>query len=161
MGSFKLGKISMGGLFRKPYTKMYPVVVPEYYERTAGHIENQDMKGCILCSMCAKKCPTSAIAVDKEAETWSIDRFNCIGCGSCVRVCPKNCLFMLRTYTPAATEKSVEVLHKPELTPEEKAAKAKADAEKAERIKAAREAAAAKKAKADAEGGAPEGDSAE
>ena len=146
MGTFKLAGTSMKGLFSKPATKMYPVVVPEYFERTAGHIENVDMKSCILCGLYARKCPTGCLVVDKGAETWSIDPFGCITCGSCVRACPKDCLVMQRTHTEPATDKRRITVKKPELTPEEKAAKAAAEAEKAARIAAAKAAAAKKKA---------------
>lgn len=149
MGSFKLGKISFKGMFSKPATKMYPAVPATFFDKTAGHVQNDRMKDCILCGACARRCPTGCITVDKEAETWTIDPFHCVTCCSCVRACPKDCLDMLPSYTPCALEKQVIVKHKPELTPEEKAAKAKADAEKAARVKAAREAAAAKKAQAE------------
>jgi len=146
MGSFKLGGISLKGMFSKPATKMYPTVVPEYFDRTAGHVENTDIKGCIMCGICSKRCPTSCITVDKDSGVWSINPFDCVSCGSCVRECPKDCLVMFNVYTAPATSKEPVVVKKPELTPEEKAAKAKADAEKAERIKAAKEAAAKKAA---------------
>jgi formate hydrogenlyase subunit 6/NADH:ubiquinone oxidoreductase subunit I len=148
MGSFHLTKMSLRNLFKKPATKMYPVVAPTYTSRSKGHV-TCDMKGCILCSICEKRCPTHAIAVNKPDETWSIDNFSCIQCLSCVRVCPRTCLTMEPDYTKAAFTKSTVTLHKPELTPEEKAAKEAAEKEKAERIakakaaKAARDAAAA------------------
>lgn len=145
MGSFRLGGLSLKGMFSKPATKMYPVVQPTYFERSAGHVQNDRMKGCILCGLCVKRCPTGCLIVDKEAETWSIAPFNCVSCGSCVRVCPKNCLDMLPDYTQPATEKSIITVRKPELTPEEKAAKEQAEAEKAARIAAARAAATARK----------------
>ncbi|MDR2587560.1 MAG: 4Fe-4S dicluster domain-containing protein [Coriobacteriales bacterium] len=148
MGSFHLTKMSLRNLFKKPATKMYPVVAPTYTSRSKGHV-TCDMKECILCNICEKRCPTHAIAVNKPDETWSIDNFSCIQCLSCVRACPKACLTMEPDYTKAAFTKSTVTLHKPELTPEEKAAKEAAEKEKAERIakakaaKAARDAAAA------------------
>ncbi len=146
MGSFKLGKISLKGMFGTSPCKLYPVKAPEYYKITKGHIENKDIKGCILCGICERKCPTHAITVDKAAETWSIDPFSCIQCSSCVRECPKNCLAMINTYTAPAAYKQNICVKKPPLTPEEQAAKAKADADKAERIRLAKEKQAAKKA---------------
>lgn len=150
MGSFKLGRLSLKGMFSRPATKMYPVVQPTYFERTAGHVVNERMKDCILCGMCAKRCPTTCIVVDKQAETWEIDPFQCVSCGSCVRVCPKQCLDMLPSYTAPAREKTRILVRKPELTPEEKAEKERAEAEKAARIAAARAKAAAAKAEKEA-----------
>lgn len=145
MGSFHLTKMSLRNLFKKPATKMYPVVVPTYTTRTKGHVVC-DIKECILCSICEKRCPTHAISVSKPDEAWTIDNFSCIQCLSCVRVCPRKCLVMEPNYTKAATEKSSVTTKKPELTPEEKAAKETAEREKAERIAKAKAAKAAKDA---------------
>lgn len=50
------------------------------------------MDTCVLCGLCAKKCPTSAIAVDRAAKTWTIHREDCLLCGSCIEACPKKSL---------------------------------------------------------------------
>jgi formate hydrogenlyase subunit 6/NADH:ubiquinone oxidoreductase subunit I len=126
-------------------TRLYPLQKPDYFARTKGRVVN-DIKACILCSICEKKCPAAAIKVDKPAQTWTLDPFACVQCYSCVRACPKHSLTMLASYTPAATVKTVYVEKKPELSPEEKAAKQAAEAEKAARIAAAK----AKKAAKDA-----------
>ena len=99
MGSFKLGKMTLGGLFKKPETLMYPVETKTPPAGLKGHVVN-DVDRCILCGICQKRCPCAAIVVDKPARTWTIDRFRCVQCGSCVRECPKDCLTMEPTYTP-------------------------------------------------------------
>lgn len=54
-----------------------------------GKIAN-DIEKCILCGLCAKKCPLGLITVDrKDAKTWSIDRDSCLQCGCCVDACTK------------------------------------------------------------------------
>ncbi|MBQ8287806.1 MAG: 4Fe-4S binding protein [Clostridia bacterium] len=63
-----------------------------------------DMDTCVLCGLCVKKCPTSAITVDRAAKSWSIDREGCVLCGSCITACPKKSLSeaeipLLKTYT--------------------------------------------------------------
>jgi len=115
MGSFHLTKMSFRNLFKKPATKLYPVVPPVYTPMTKGRIVN-DISVCILCGICEKKCPAGALAVDKPAGTWTLDPFACVQCYTCVRACPKGCLTMLAAYTPAAVKKSVRVEKKPELT---------------------------------------------
>jgi formate hydrogenlyase subunit 6/NADH:ubiquinone oxidoreductase subunit I len=140
MGSFHLTKMSLRNLLKRPATKMHPTVAPAYTSRSKGHVRC-DIADCILCGICEKRCPTHAITVSKPDSSWAIDNFSCIQCLSCVRACPKNCLTMDPAYTKAALTKSTVTIKKPELTPEEKAAKEAADAEKAERIaKAARDA---------------------
>ena len=104
MGSFKLGKMTLGGLFKKPETLMYPVETKTPPAGLKGHVVN-DVDRCILCGICQK---------DKPARTWTIDRFRCVQCGSCVRECPKDCLTMEPTYTPPATSKHVDSFEVPE-----------------------------------------------
>lgn len=90
----------MKSLFRKPATLMYPAVPRVWQERTRGHIEI-DESACILCSICAKRCPTNAIVVDRPGRTWTIERMACVQCGACADACPKKCLHMKPEYTPA------------------------------------------------------------
>ena len=80
MGSFKLGKMTLGGLFKKPETLMYPVETKTPPAGLKGHVVN-DVDRCILCGICQKRCPCAAIVVDKPARTWTIDRFRCVQCG--------------------------------------------------------------------------------
>lgn len=145
MGSFKLGKMTLRSLFKKPETVLYPVETRPQPEDLKGSVEVV-IKKCTLCQICEKRCPTGSIKVDKENETWSIDRFDCIQCRTCVRECPFGCLTMTPNYKKPATSKGVDSYKKPELTEEEKAEKAKKEAEKAARIKAAKEAKAAREA---------------
>ena len=107
MPAFKLGKLVMRSLFKKPATLMYPVIPRQWQERTRGHIENQ-INDCIFCSICQKKCPTNAIVVDKANRSWTIERMQCIQCSCCVEVCPKKCLTNVNTYTTPSTEKVVD-----------------------------------------------------
>lgn len=109
MGSFKLGKMTLGGLFRKPETVCYPAERKEPPTGLKGHVEN-DASQCILCGICAKRCPAGAITVDKKADSWSIDRFRCVQCGSCVRECPKRCLSMDPHYAPCSTRKEPDTV---------------------------------------------------
>lgn len=145
MGSFKLGKMTLRSLFKKPETVMYPAQKRYQPEGLKGHILN-DIDACILCGICEKRCPTAAIKVAKKDGAWAIDRFRCVQCGTCVRECPKGSLSMDPDYPAPATKKSVETVHKPEPSEEEKAALAAKEAAKAERVKAALAAKAAREA---------------
>lgn len=62
-------------------------------ELTYGKIAN-DIDTCILCGLCAKKCPLGLITIDrKDTKTWSIERDNCLQCGECIDGCIKlHCL---------------------------------------------------------------------
>lgn len=50
MGSFKLGKMTLGGLFKKPETLMYPVETKTPPAGLKGHVVN-DVDRCILCGL--------------------------------------------------------------------------------------------------------------
>ncbi|MDR1404553.1 MAG: 4Fe-4S dicluster domain-containing protein [Candidatus Methanoplasma sp.] len=98
MGAFRISGLILGSLFRRPATAKYPAVPREWEERTRGRIEI-DASECILCGMCARKCPADALAVDKAEATWEIDMMGCVQCGHCTEICPKKCLRMEKEYT--------------------------------------------------------------
>jgi formate hydrogenlyase subunit 6/NADH:ubiquinone oxidoreductase subunit I len=112
MAILKIGKMVMGSLFKKPATLMYPVIPREWQERTRGHIDVV-MEDCILCGICARKCPTKAITVAKDTKSWAIHRMQCIQCSCCVEVCPKKCLTNENAYTGPSTEKITDTFEKP------------------------------------------------
>lgn len=152
MGSFKLGKMTLRSLFKKPETVLYPFEERPAPEGMRGHIE-VDMKDCILCGICQKRCPTGAITVSKDNETWTINTFDCIQCQVCVRDCPQHCLRSETGYTKPAGMKTITAFEKPEPTEEELAEAARKEAEKQEKIRKALEAKKAREAaKAQAQG---------
>lgn len=104
MNFMNFAKTVMHNLFSKPATRNYPATPRQYPERTRGQI-GIDIDDCIFCGLCARKCPTDAITVDRAQKSWVIERFGCIQCGSCVESCPKKCLHMLTPYTQPAGKK--------------------------------------------------------
>jgi len=112
MAVVKIGKVVMRSLFKKPATKMYPVIPNDFTEITRGHV-SIIKEDCILCGICSKKCPTNAITVDKQNGTWSIARMQCIQCQCCAWNCPKSCLEMGKEYTAPSTEKVVDTFEIP------------------------------------------------
>lgn len=109
MAHCTIGKVIARSALSKYATRLYPFEKRPAYAATRGHIAN-DIKACIFCSLCQKKCPTHAITVDKAQKLWSIDRMKCIQCGACVDACPKKCLTMESTYAPAAPTKEIETI---------------------------------------------------
>jgi ech hydrogenase subunit F len=109
MAHLTIGKVIARSALSKYATRLYPFEKREPFAITRGHIAI-DINACIFCSLCQKKCPTHAIAVDKAQKTWSIDRMKCIQCGACVEACPKKCLTMEHAYSPAAPTKEIETM---------------------------------------------------
>ncbi|MDD6728890.1 MAG: 4Fe-4S binding protein [Eubacteriales bacterium] len=78
-------------------------------ETPAGKV-TPDMTKCILCGLCARKCPQECITVDRTGEkTWTIDRDKCVQCGACVDACIK---FKALSMTEDDGEKGTAVFHK-------------------------------------------------
>ena len=139
MGYMKLSSMVMRHLGKKPATLMYPVIPREWYENTRGRIEIE-IDNCIFCGICSKKCPTGAIAVNRDEKSWTIERMNCIQCSCCVDYCPKNCLINEAGYTTPDSVKAVDSFVKQEAPAEEAEApvgEVKAPAEEAEAPKEA------------------------
>lgn len=99
-------------LFSKPATTAYPFKPKEYPERSRGHIEI-NIDDCIMCGLCARKCMSGAITVDRNTKTWTIERMGCVQCASCAQACPKHCLTMVSGYTEPSTKKIVDSYSQP------------------------------------------------
>lgn len=121
MGSFKLGGMTFGSLFKKPETLLYPFEEKTPYPGQKGHVVN-DAPKCILCGMCQRACPCNCITVNKQERTWEIEPFMCIQCGTCVRACPTDSLTMDPAYTPVSAEKYDITMDVPEQEKKKKAA---------------------------------------
>ncbi|HNX81611.1 MAG TPA: 4Fe-4S binding protein [Candidatus Omnitrophota bacterium] len=102
MSIFSMAKTVLKSLFRKPATVKYPFGPREYVKGTRGKVLI-DIAKCIYCGMCQRKCPTTAIVVNKTDKTWEIDRMRCVSCNYCVEVCPKKCLSLDTAYTVPTT----------------------------------------------------------
>jgi len=91
MSLFSMSGLVMKWLCRKPYTNRYPFEPRQPLPGSRGSLDVK-LDTCIFCTICAKRCPTQAIEVDRAAKHWTFDRLRCISCGSCVEACPKKCL---------------------------------------------------------------------
>jgi ech hydrogenase subunit F len=105
---FTMAKTVFKSFWRPSYTVNYPKVKKPFSDIYRGKISNEIEK-CTLCRLCAIKCPTQALRVDKPALEWEIDSLSCITCGYCVEVCPKKCLSMLNAYSISVTSKAESI----------------------------------------------------
>ena len=108
---FKMTPTIVRNFFSKRATRRYPRDVRPAFAGIRGAIRN-DMETCDLCGICAVKCPSQCIAVDKKSATWQCDPFACIYCGICVEACKTGSLRQLEVYRPAATERESIVLRR-------------------------------------------------
>jgi formate hydrogenlyase subunit 6/NADH:ubiquinone oxidoreductase subunit I len=73
-------------LLGRPATERYPAVKPQVPPGFRGRVKH-DPKLCIYCGLCARSCPSGAIAVDPVKKTWTYDVGKCVFCGHCEDVC--------------------------------------------------------------------------
>jgi len=103
---------SLRNLVARPATRRYPVEVRPPFAGARGKIEF-DVATCNYCMLCARRCPTLAIRVDRDARVWSIDHLNCIACNACVEVCNKKSLTMSSTPRKAVAASEAVGGHRP------------------------------------------------
>ncbi len=91
MPYFAMSRLALRWALKRPVTSQYPfsprVVLPGSRGRLVFTRDH-----CVYCTVCAKKCPTGALAVNRTQKRWTIDRLLCISCGYCVEACPKKSL---------------------------------------------------------------------
>lgn len=87
-------------------TRCYPFETRCPFDGARGKLLNHIEK-CNLCSICAVKCPSHCITVDRKALTWECDPFVCVYCGICVDVCPESALYQEPEYRQVAEKREM------------------------------------------------------
>ena len=107
-------KLIVKNLFNKKQTRLFPAAAERpAFERSRGRIV-LDADTCVLCSLCARRCPADAITVDRKNGRWELNAFRCIICGECVTACPKKSITMNNDRRHASLDKET-VTHKVEV----------------------------------------------
>lgn len=101
-------KTVISSLRKKTACQMYPFKPAKLYKNTRGHIAIEPAK-CILCTLCAKRCPTGAIEVDRPKGIWQINHYKCILCNECVLACRPAALIMENQYSAPMPTKDIEL----------------------------------------------------
>jgi len=80
MGYFEMSKLALKWALTKPPTTRYPFEPRIPIAGSRGQLVfTKD--NCVYCTVCAKKCPTGALLVNRAQKKWAIDRLRCINCG--------------------------------------------------------------------------------
>jgi ech hydrogenase subunit F len=82
---------ALGNLFRKPVTTAFPFKPYEPIPESRGQISIK-LADCNYCTLCALRCPSGAIKVDRVGKSWELDPMRCVVCSACVEACVKNAL---------------------------------------------------------------------
>ena len=106
---FKMTPNVLKNLISKRATRRYPRVARTPFESVRGALFN-DIEKCTFCSVCALKCPSQCITVDKKAAIWRYDPFVCVFCGICVDACTGKCLHQKREYRNPLAERETILL---------------------------------------------------
>jgi ech hydrogenase subunit F len=104
---FRMKQMILAWTFRRPVTTRYPFEPRKVIPGSRGNLEIQ-VASCVFCGLCAKRCPTDALQVDRPNKNWNIDRLRCIACGGCVEVCPKKSLRLTGDHGIPTVTKDVE-----------------------------------------------------
>jgi len=91
-----------------PATRMYPFKVRKPFRNARGHIVFNDDK-CILCGVCASRCPADAITTNKETKTLTFEPARCIVCEVCVLGCPSDAITLMYHWRTPYGRKPTEV----------------------------------------------------
>lgn len=104
MPYFQMSRLALKWVLTKPPTSRYPFEPRRALPLSRGQLVFA-RDTCVYCTVCAKKCPTGALAVNRAQKTWAIDRLRCITCGYCVECCPKKSLSLATHHgTPTITK---------------------------------------------------------
>jgi ech hydrogenase subunit F len=95
-------------LFSGYATRLYPAQVREPFENARGHIRFIEDK-CIMCGVCAMRCPSVSITTDKKKNELVFYPARCIVCEVCVHACPSDAIELIFKWRPPFYTKPVEV----------------------------------------------------
>ena len=106
MAYLEMSKLALKWAFKKPATSRYPFEPRLPFAGSRGRLVfTKD--NCVYCTVCAKKCPTGALKVDRAQKKFILDRLRCISCGYCAELCPKDSLALSTGHgVPAITRDS-------------------------------------------------------
>ena len=107
MAYFEMSRLALKWALSKPPTSRYPFEPRRVLARSRGRLVfTKD--NCVYCTVCAKKCPTGALTVNRAQKKWAIDRLLCVTCGYCAEVCPKKSLELTTSHGAPAVTKDLE-----------------------------------------------------
>jgi ech hydrogenase subunit F len=103
---FRMTPNIIENLFSAKATRLYPVKVRPPFVGFRGELYNI-IEECSFCTVCAVKCPSSCIKVDRKQATWEYDPFTCVYCGICVEACTARSLHLKDQYRAPVNQKAL------------------------------------------------------
>ena len=107
MAYFEMTRLALKWALTEPPTSRYPFEPRRALTGSRGHLVFTKAT-CVYCTVCAKKCPTGALTVNRAQKKWAIDRLLCITCGYCIDACPKKCLALGTAHATPTVTKDLE-----------------------------------------------------
>ncbi|HEY5915142.1 MAG TPA: 4Fe-4S binding protein [Verrucomicrobiae bacterium] len=107
MPYFSMSLLALKWAVKKPVTNRYPFEPRKEIPDSRGTLVFS-RETCVFCTVCAKRCPTGALLVNRTLKKWAIDRLMCITCGYCVEACPKTSLKLATAHAGPAVTKDRE-----------------------------------------------------
>ncbi len=107
MAYFEMTRLALKWAVTKPLTTRYPCEPRHAVPHSRGRL-HFTRDNCVFCTVCARKCPTGALIVNRAQKKWAIDRLRCIACGYCVEACPKKSLELNTSHAVPTITKDLE-----------------------------------------------------
>jgi ech hydrogenase subunit F len=109
MPYFQMSRLVLKWALTSPPTTRYPFAPRRPIPGSRGQLV-YTKDNCVYCTVCAKRCPTGALKVDRAQKKFILERLRCISCASCVEVCPKDSLSLSTGHGVPATSRDYEVM---------------------------------------------------
>ena len=89
----------------------YPRLTQDYPNKTANASlfigkPEIDLEKCIMCGECASRCPSLAIAMNKDTHDIGINLDECVFCTLCEDICPVGAAKMTNQFELAARDRN-------------------------------------------------------
>lgn len=97
-------------LINGPVTRNYPREKRKVSISARGRLV-LDLRECIMCTACEKRCPAGALEIKRKEGLFKFDPYSCVVCGACVEACPEKCLDIDSDYRKPTFEIKTMVWH--------------------------------------------------
>lgn len=98
-----MSKTIFSNLLNKYATRLHPFEQRPMPKGFRGRLQFS-ADTCIMCGLCARKCPTHCITINADTGLWEREVKACVFCGVCAECCPTHSITQTNVYRSPITE---------------------------------------------------------